>query len=238
MLNEEAAELFRERGYKGGLGMVLDNLGWAALLQGDHKRAKTSYEESLSLSKELGERMTAAESLEGLACVAGTRGEAERAAKLFGAAEALREAVGYQHTPEEGAMREPYLSTTRFRLNETTWQGAWAEGRAMSMEQAINYALSEEKPTPFISPTPERAPADEPLDLTSREREVAVLVARGLANRQIAQELVLSEHTVITHVRNILKKFNFRSRTQILKKFNFRSRTQLTVWVTERQLYP
>jgi non-specific serine/threonine protein kinase len=53
--------------------------------------------------------------------------------------------------------------------------------------------------------------------------EVATLVARGLTNHQIAQELVLSEHTVITHVRNILK------------KLNLHSRTQLTLWVTERQ---
>jgi DNA-binding NarL/FixJ family response regulator len=96
----------------------------------------------------------------------------------------------------------------------------------MSMEQAIEYALSEEKPIPFRSPAPERAPADEPPNLTSREREVAILVARGLTNHQIAQELVLSEHTVITHVRNILK------------KLNLRSRTQLTLWVTERPLHP
>jgi predicted ATPase/DNA-binding SARP family transcriptional activator len=199
-LNEEAAALFRERGYKGGLEMALDNLGWAALLQGDHKRAKTTYEECLTLCKELGERMTAAESLEGLACLAGTEGEAERAARLFGAAEALREAVGYQHTPEEEALGEPYLATTRSRLDEATWEVSWAEGRAMSMEQAIEYALSEEKPMTSISPALERTDADEPLNLTSRERQGAILVARGLTNHQIAQELVLSEHTVITCV--------------------------------------
>jgi DNA-binding NarL/FixJ family response regulator len=93
----------------------------------------------------------------------------------------------------------------------------------MSMDRAIEYAISEEKPAPPTSPAPERSSAYEQPDLTSREREVAVLVARGLTNRQIAQELVLSEHTVITHVRNILG------------KLNLHSRTQLTLWVTERQ---
>jgi DNA-binding NarL/FixJ family response regulator len=96
----------------------------------------------------------------------------------------------------------------------------------MSMEQAIEYALSEEKTTLSMSPAPKRSSADGSPDLTRREMEVATLVARGLTNHQIAQELVLSEHTVITHVRNILK------------KLNLRSRTQLTLWVTERQLRP
>lgn len=93
----------------------------------------------------------------------------------------------------------------------------------MSMEQAIDYALSEDKLTP---PAPEVSPTYESPNLTIREREVASLVARGLTNRQIARELVLSEHTVITHVRNILK------------KMNLRSRTQLTLWVTEQQPRP
>ena len=93
------------------------------------------------------------------------------------------------------------------------------------MEQAIEHALSEQKPTPPTSPEAEQPTSDEPPDLTRREKEVAVLVARGLTNRQIAQELMLSEHTVISHVRNILK------------KLNLRSRTQLTLWVTERQVH-
>jgi predicted ATPase/DNA-binding SARP family transcriptional activator/DNA-binding CsgD family transcriptional regulator len=225
-LSEEAAVLYRERGYKGGLHWALNDLGWAALLQGNHRRAAPSFEESLTLCLELGDRLTASESLEGLACISGAHGEAERAARLLGAGEALREAVGSEHLPEEDALREPYLATTRSQLDEASWDSSWAEGRAMPMEQAIEYALSEENPMRSTSPAPERSPADESPDLTSREREVATLVARGLTNRQIAQELVLSEHTVITHVRNILK------------KLNLGSRTQLTLWVTERQPHP
>jgi len=79
----------------------LDNLGWAALLQGDHERARISYGESLTLCKELGNGMVASESLEGMACVSVAEGESERAARLFGVAKALREAMGLQHSPKK-----------------------------------------------------------------------------------------------------------------------------------------
>jgi tetratricopeptide (TPR) repeat protein len=121
----------------------LDNVGWAALLQGEYDRARTSYQQSLTLCKELGDRMIASESLEGMACIAAAEGEAERAARLFGAAKALREAVGYQHMPEEDAWREPYLATARSRLGEKAWEQALAEGRAMTLERAVAYALGE-----------------------------------------------------------------------------------------------
>jgi predicted ATPase/DNA-binding SARP family transcriptional activator/DNA-binding CsgD family transcriptional regulator len=234
---EEGIVLSREIGYAAILARCLLSLGsafllegdyerGAALMQGDHERARTFYKESLILCKELGNKWITSESLDGLACISAVEGASERVARLFGAAETLREAVGLQHVPEEDAWREPFLAAARVRLGEASWAGAWAEGRAMSMEQAIEHALSEQKPTPPTSPEAEQPTSDEPPDLTRREKEVAVLVARGLTNRQIAQELMLSEHTVITHVRNILK------------RLNLRSRTQLTLWVTERQLHP
>ena len=82
-----------------------------------------------------------------------TREEAEQAARLFGAAEALREAVGYQHSPEEDALREPYLAAASSRLEET-WEAALAEGRAMELEEAIQYALLGEEPSATLPPPP------------------------------------------------------------------------------------
>ena len=134
---------------------------------------------------------------------------------LFGAAEVLREAGGIQHTTEEDELRKPYLAASRARLDEGSWRAAWAQGRAMSMKQAIEYALSEEKPLPSSSPESEQSSSDEPPSLTRREKEVAVLVGRGMTNRQIASQLVLSEHTVHHHVTNILKKLNLSSRQQV-----------------------
>jgi tetratricopeptide (TPR) repeat protein len=142
-LNEEAKELYRKRGRRGGLRYALDNLGWAALIQGDHERAKALYEESLVLCRESGDEFIATESVEGLACFAGAKGEPERAASLFGAAEALREAVGHQQTPRERALREPYLAVARSQLKGMSWTGAWDNGRSMSFEEAIASALGE-----------------------------------------------------------------------------------------------
>jgi DNA-binding CsgD family transcriptional regulator len=169
---------------------------------------------SINLCKELADKMVARASLDGLACISSAEGASERAARLFGAAEVLGEAVG-PLTPEEDALRAPYLVMARSQLDEASWRAAWAEGRAMSMDQAIDYALSEEKPTSPISPAPERPSADEAPHLTRREREVAALVARGFTSRQIASKLVLSERTVDNHVANILKKFSLHSREQI-----------------------
>jgi predicted ATPase/DNA-binding CsgD family transcriptional regulator len=215
-LNEEAATLLREHGYKGGLEYVLDNLGWAALLQGDHERAKTSYEENLALCKELGDKTGVADSLEGLACVAGTDGEAERAAKLFGVADVLRETVGYKHSPEEDAWREPYRATARLLLGEDSWEEALAQGHAMGLEEAIEYALPAEKPSATTSSTTAQPSTsslpENPAGLTSREVEVLGLVALGMTNAQTAKELFVSPRTVETHLTSIYHKLGVSSR--------------------------
>jgi predicted ATPase/class 3 adenylate cyclase len=143
MLNEEAAGLYRERGNRGGLQYALDNLGWTALMRGDQQQAEALHRESLALSRQLGDKLVAAEALDGLACSASARGEAERVARLFGAAEALREAVGYRQEPREHALREPYLMATRPGLSEARWDAAWAEGGRLGFEEAIAYALEE-----------------------------------------------------------------------------------------------
>src|SRR5215203_1000198 len=214
-LNAEAANLYRQRGHKGKLQYALDNLGWSALARGDHRQAEALHRECLALCQELGERTIAAECLEGLACAAGARGEASRAARLFGAGEAQREAVGFQHLPAERALREPYLAATRSRLNEAEWERAFAEGRTMPMEAATEYALSVAEEPPGAGANRSYMPQDPAQNLTRRELEIAELVARGLTNRQIAEELVISEHTAATHVRRILKKLGLQSRTQI-----------------------
>src|SRR5215204_1538623 len=141
MLNEEAAELYRERGNRGHLQYALDNLGWAALVRGDQQQAEGLHRESLALSGQLGDKLVAAEALEGLACSASARGEAERVARLFGAAEALREVVGYRQEPREHALRKSYLVAARTRLSKARWEAAWTEGRRLGFEEAIAYAL-------------------------------------------------------------------------------------------------
>ena len=92
-----------------------------------------------------GDNLGAPDDLEGLACVAAARGETERAARLFGASEALPEAMGAPPESGESALQEPYLAAARSQLDEASWQEAWAQGRAMTLEEAISYALEEEE---------------------------------------------------------------------------------------------
>jgi DNA-binding NarL/FixJ family response regulator len=98
------------------------------------------------------------------------------------------------------------------------------EGRAMTLEVAIGYALSDEEDVAPSSPTPEQSRSEQPAALTRREEEVTALVARGLTNRQIASELHLSERTVENHVSNILDKLRLVSRAEI------------AAWATQQRL--
>jgi predicted ATPase/DNA-binding CsgD family transcriptional regulator len=210
-LTEEALELARERGrgFEGLLPRAIENVGWAALLGGEPQRAKDRFEKSLTLAKELGDRATIFFSLEGLACVAGANREALRAARILGAAEALMEATGFGFAPQESAMVEPYRARARSRLGEAGWDEALAEGRMMSMEAAIDYVLSDEDPAIATrSSTPEHLAV-----LTPREMEVLGLVASGMTNAQIAEELFISLRTVETHLRSVYHKLGVTSRS-------------------------
>jgi DNA-binding NarL/FixJ family response regulator len=128
----------------------------------------------------------------------------------------LRETIGVALGPAERYHYGPYIAAARDLLDEAAWETALAEGRAMTIEVAVEYALSEEEPGPRAAPAPERTPAGAPpAKLTRREREVANLVARGLSNRQIASALTISERTADKHVANILKKLGLHSRDEV-----------------------
>ena len=111
--------------------------------------AKQLFIEALRLHLPQRNRVGIAECLTGLAGVAGAEKHPESAARLFGAAEALRELLGARAWPAERAqLRAQSLSRARAQLagdpaKEAAWQKSWQEGRAMSMEQAIEYALQD-----------------------------------------------------------------------------------------------
>jgi len=91
--------------------------------------------------------------------------------------------------------------------------------------QQTSLSEEEEREPPTLVPVPEQQspPADEPAErLTHREQEIAILVARGLTNRQIAQELSISDRTVENHMAKILKKQGFSSRVQIAASVVYR----------------
>jgi DNA-binding CsgD family transcriptional regulator len=220
VLIEEAVELARERrrGFMGLLSRPLDNLGWAALLGGELGRAKAQFGENLTLSKGRGDKGTLLMSLEGLACVVGAEGEALRAARLFGAAESLQEAVDYRLVPQERAVLEPYRASVRSGLGEAAWEKAVAEGGATGLDQATAYALSKERSSKHLSPTRSQPPVsstpEHPGGLSPREVEVLGLVAEGLTNAQVAQRLFLSPRTVQRHLNSVYHKIGSSTRAE------------------------
>jgi hypothetical protein len=120
---------------------VLNDLGRLALDQGDTARASALFGESLKLSWEPENEIGIALSLAGLAGVAGSAGQPARAAKLLGAAEAIRESIGRPLTPVERSVFERYAATIRAQLGQAAVAMMWAEGRAMTLEQAKAEAL-------------------------------------------------------------------------------------------------
>ena len=95
------------------------------------------------LRRELADRDGIADSLEDLAAVAASLGRSQRAARLSGSAEALREAIDAPIPPSRRADYERNVVETRAALGQEAFAAAWAEGRAMSLEQALAYALGE-----------------------------------------------------------------------------------------------
>jgi tetratricopeptide (TPR) repeat protein len=144
-LTEEAVALFRELGARGGVSIGLYNLGWIVLLQDDLGRAADLYRDSLSLSWDTGLNSLIKMVLEGLACVAGVKGEAERAAQLWGAAQALQQAKGIPRDTDFLAEADARISAVRLGMGEEIWEEAWRKGRAMTLEEAVSYALEVEE---------------------------------------------------------------------------------------------
>jgi non-specific serine/threonine protein kinase len=208
-LQEETLALAQE--IKDGFAVAL-SLGVGALAslgRGDHRQTRVLSEESLKLSQQLGMPYGIANYLHTAACLASAEGQPVRSARLWGAAEALFEEVGRVLSPGELHIYEPYIDAARSQLDGAAWEAALTVSRAMSTEEAVEYALSKEDAATAVKPLP---------SLTRREREVAALVAQGCTNRQIATRLFVSERTVETHVANVLSKLNLHSRKQVASR--------------------
>jgi predicted ATPase/DNA-binding CsgD family transcriptional regulator len=212
----ESLALSREVGDTWSVALALHSLGKVAFRRSDYSEAARFYTESLALSKQVRDRWIADDCLEGLAAVACAEGQRGRASRLLGASDALRETLGYRPLAAEQADHDRCVAAVRAGLGETAFAAAWAEGRTMTLEQAIDDALAAEAPAAIgakAAATPSAKTNAGPL--TPREREVAVLIAGGKTNREIAALLVITERTADTHVQHILNKLGFNSRAQI-----------------------
>ena len=194
------------RGDLDSIAMSLNDLARIALARRDYPRAAELYTESLPIVQALGVRMHIAGGLEVAAGVAGARGEHTRAARLFGAADTLREAISAPVPLHERDDHTRMVATYRTALGPARFAAAFAEGRALPPDDAVKLALNGEA---AVQPKAS-GPA-----LSRREREVVALLARGLSNRELADALVVSQLTAASHVRNILRKLGLDRRGQV-----------------------
>jgi DNA-binding CsgD family transcriptional regulator/tetratricopeptide (TPR) repeat protein len=230
----EAMDIFRELDARPEIARCQAGIGWVAVISGDFGQAAGALTEALRLNQIGGQRLGIARGLEAFAALAAARRQPERAARLAGAACQLRESVG--HGTGIGPRIEQVLEFARGRLGASAAAAVFAEGRELTAEDAVGFALGPDQDQPVPGPPaatepawtdPARlaglahrgsvpsTPSGPSTPLTPREHEIVTLIARGLSNRQIADELVISPATAARHVANILAKLGFSSRTQV-----------------------
>lgn len=155
-LIEESLAIWRDAGDRRGIARALGNLGQVARLNRNDDRAIALWKQSLALFREAGDKRGIAQCLERLAGAAARWGGAVRAARLLGAADALRGTTGSLDNPrhhvvfERDSEFESDLATVQATLGDDAFSAAWAEGRAATAEQAVGYGLEEER-TPACS---------------------------------------------------------------------------------------
>jgi non-specific serine/threonine protein kinase len=149
---EESLAIYRDLGNRWGIGTAIDNLGKCAHAVGDIGRALQLGRQGLGIQRELGDLLAIVWSLETLACVALDLGNPGRAARIWGSSERLRDDVGAPISPMQRPSYAAHLARGRSAMgDDSAFESEWQQGRAMTLEQAIEYALDDGMP-PASSP--------------------------------------------------------------------------------------
>jgi non-specific serine/threonine protein kinase len=209
-LHMDSLRLKRETGDLWSVGYSLFNLGVLAWIRNDPQRAMGLVRQSLDLRHQLGDKPGIAACLETLAEFDLSQRQTLRAARLFGATDALLQASGVRiFTPREcGLSRD--LDALRLQLGEASFTRAYSAGKTTPLAHVVAEVQSSASGGVRASVAPKPANG-----LSRREFEVAALVADGLSNRQIAARLAIAEGTAQRHVANIMSKLGSQSRSEV-----------------------
>ncbi|MGH8163623.1 MAG: ATP-binding protein, partial [Rhodanobacteraceae bacterium] len=140
-LANESLALRREQGDRRGVAETINNLAQVASVQGRHERAATLFKEGLLLSRDVGDMIRLLEALEGLAWATAELGQPRLAVRQGGAAEAERVRLGLSQGVPDRGFGERAVQAMRAALGEETFAATWAEGRAMTLNDAVALAL-------------------------------------------------------------------------------------------------
>lgn len=216
---EEALAIYRDLDNSWGIARALHQLGYLAYKRHEHVRAARLSSESLELFWRGGNLTEAASPIEDLADVAGATGHAAAAARLYGAAEEVRERLGVPMWPSYRDEYEREVAIARQALDEDRFQTELQAGRTLPIADVV----AEARALAADLEETERASAaasevDVPVishGLTSRELDVLRLLTAGQSNRAIAEALFISVTTVKGHVGSIMDKLELHSRTAV-----------------------
>ncbi len=192
------------------LMMALSTRARVAIAQGEPEQAERDAHDALARAADLQARSGIADTLECLGTLAGDAGSHREAARLFGAASAIRQRIGEVRFKIYDAGYEASVAALRDALGDKDFDSAWAEGAALSTEEAIAYAQR--------GRGERKRPTEGWASLTPTERDVVHLVREGLGNKDIATRLFVSPRTVQTHLTHVYTKLGLTSRVPLVQE--------------------
>jgi DNA-binding CsgD family transcriptional regulator len=210
---EEIIQLTGPRGESLHRANALTALGLDAWRSGDPVRAVELQRSGLEIKLGLDDQLGTALGLEALAWGVGALGQHKRAAHMLGAAEMLYDSTGASIAtlfPELVSEHDKSVAAARAALGDQTYAAAFRRGRQMPLAHALDDAEHTRRST-----RSGQVDAGGGGSLTSREEEVAGLLAQGLSNKAIAKCLVIGQRTAENHVENVLVKLGLTSRSQV-----------------------
>jgi DNA-binding CsgD family transcriptional regulator len=184
------------------------NLGLALRAEGDLGGARSMFQASLRISRRNGDRRGMAYGILYLACVTGDLGDWDRASVLHGSVQAFQDRAGIPWDAFDARHYQDSLAQARARLGDERLERAYAQGLALSLEKALDLALSSQAGSSQAAP---------PGSLSVRERQIMALLAGGASNARIAQTLFVTPNTVRTHLDRIRDKTGARNRAELTR---------------------
>lgn len=210
---QEALSVGREAGSTTWPPYALFVLASLAHERGDTRDAGRLYRDAIGLAWEHHDHLCVRMALPGLAALATLEGDPTRALRLAGAASALEENAGIWAFPPIRERHERWLASAEGSLDPEARAAAWAEGRALTIDEVIAHALEE---VGFVDPGTSKGTG--PGRLSPREQEVLALVAEGHSNRKIAELLFVTEHTAKYHVSSLFNKLGTTTRAEAVAR--------------------
>jgi DNA-binding CsgD family transcriptional regulator len=192
------------------LAQVLTTRARVAIAQSEPNQAERDAHQALAIASSMRAYLGVSDTLECLGTLAADNGSHREAARLFGAAHGSRQRMGAVRFGIPDVGYEASVAGLRDALGEQDFDAAWAEGAALSTEDAIAYAQR--------GRGERKRPASGWASLTATERDVVRLVSEGLGNKDIATRLFVSPRTVQTHLTHVYTKLGLTSRVQLAQE--------------------